>query len=66
MDKVAYEEILENIYEKFGRVAMIPLIGAAECVGIDKRYLQSDKGFPLKKVSGRYYVGTVALARWLS
>ena len=66
MDQIAYEKNLENIYEEFGRVAMVPLMGAANFIGIDTRSLRSEKSFPLKKVGGRYFVSSVQLARWLS
>ena len=66
MDVVTYDKNLEKIYDEFGRVALVPLLCAAKFVGVDKRTLQRAKGFPVKKVRGRYYVGTVQLARWLS
>ena len=66
MDAVTYDKNLEKIYDEFGRVALVPLLGAAKFVGVDWRTLQKDRGFPMKKIGGRYYVGTVQLARWLS
>ena len=66
MDNATYEKNLEKIYDQFGRVALIPLLPVAEFVGLNYRTLLKDKGFPVKKVSRKYYVNTMALARWLS
>ncbi len=66
MDANIYEANLERIYAEFGRVALVPLLSAAVFVGADWRTLRDDKKFPTKKIGRRYYVGSVALARWLS
>lgn len=66
MDATIYEKNLENIYATFGRVALVPLLAVAEFVGMNWRTLRDDKKFPVKKIGGRYYVASVALARWLS
>ncbi len=66
MDSATYEKNLEKIYEKFGRVALIPLLPVAEFVGRNYRTLLIDKKFPVKKLGRRYYVNSTALARWLS
>ena len=66
MDNATYEKNLEEIYNKFGRVALIPLLAVAEFVGLNYRTLLKDKKFPVKKVSRKYYVNSMALARYLS
>lgn len=66
MDAVTYEKNLENIYAEFGRVALIPLLAAAQFLGVNWRTLQKEKHIDVKKVGGRYYVNSVQLARWLS
>ena len=66
MDNATYEGNLEKIYEKFGRGALIPLLPVAEFVGLNYRTLLTDKKFPVKKVGRKYYVNSVALARYLS
>ena len=66
MDANIYDANLEKIYAQFGRVALVPLKSAAEFVGANWRTLRDDKKFPIKKIGRRYYVGSVALARWLS
>ncbi len=66
MDRTSYENNLERLYDAFGRIALIPILKAAEFVGVDWRTLKRDRAFPTKKIGGRYYVGTEQLARWLS
>lgn len=61
-----YYENLERITKRFSDCEMIPIRRAAEFLGVDERYLKNDLSFPLKKVCGRYFVTSVALARWLS
>jgi len=65
-EKVDFRENLRLIYERFGEIQLIPLLKVAEYCGADKRYLQKDESFPVKKIGGRYYVPAVSLARWLS
>lgn len=56
----------QKIYETFGSIQLIPLLGVAEFCGVDVRTLKRDSTFPLKKIGGRYYVPAESLARWLS
>ena len=64
--KEDYYDNLNRITDKFGGVELIPLKKAAAYLGIDVRRLKESRDFPIKKICGRYYVASVALARWMS
>ena len=64
-EKELYRDNLERVCERF-KSEMIPLKDAADFIGCDVRTLQSDRDFPVKKLGRKYYVSSVALARWLS
>lgn len=64
--KEDFYDNLKRITDKFGEVELISLKRVAEYLGIDVRRLKESRDFPLKKIGGRYYVASVALARWLS
>ena len=46
--------------------ALIPIKAVADWLGVTVKALTSDEDFPLKKISGRYYVSRIGLARWIS
>lgn len=64
--KEDYYDNLKRITEKLGDNELIPIKKAAGFLGVDVRRLKEDRSFPIKKIVGRYYVTTVALARWMS
>jgi hypothetical protein len=65
MEKRDYRDNLERISKRFsGELISLPEV--VGYLGCDKRTLMADKTFPAKKVGGRYFVTTVALAKWLS
>ena len=65
-EKEDFRTNLERISSAFPNQELIPLLEAAGFMGVDKRLLQGDKGFPLRKLGGRYFVTAVGLARWMS
>ncbi len=64
--KEDYYDNLQRISDKFGGVELIPIKQAAEYLGVDERTLKGSRDFPLKRVGRRFYVASVALARWIS
>ncbi len=64
-EKELFRENLDRLKAVFPH-ELIPIQDAAGYVGLDARTLRADKTFPVKKISGRFYVGVAALARWLS
>ncbi len=64
--KEDYYDNLQRITDKFGGVELIPIKQAAEYLGVDERTLKGSRDFPLKRVGRRFYVASVALARWIS
>ena len=64
--KEHYYDNLKRITDKFGGTELIRLKQAAEYLGVDERRLKESRDFPMKKIGGRYYVASVALARWIS
>ncbi len=64
--KEDYYDNLKRITDKFGGMELIPIRQAAEYLGIDERTLKGSRDFPLKRVGRRFYVASVALARWIS
>lgn len=64
--KENYYDILEQITNHFGDVALIPIRDVAKYLGKNEQRLRQVKDFPYKKVGGRYFVTPPALARWLS
>ncbi len=64
--KEDYYDNLKRITDKFGGMELIPIKQAAEYLGIDERTLKGSRDFPLKRVGRRFYVASVALARWIS
>ncbi len=64
--KEDYYDNLARITERFKGTELIPLREAADFLGVDPRSLQDCRDFPLKKVCRRYYVASVAFARWMS
>lgn len=65
-EKELFRPQLERVLERFPQKELIPVKEAAEWLGISARRLYTAKGSPAKRVDGRYYVTTVALARWLA
>lgn len=64
--KEDYYDILEQITNHFGDVALIPVKAVAEYLGKNEQRLRQVKDFPYKKIGGRYFITPTALARWLS
>ena len=65
-EKEMYQDNLRRVMEKWPDQELIRFREVAKWLGVDFRSLQSDRTFPLKKISGRYYVAATALASWLS
>ena len=65
-EKELYKETLDVVRDKFGLTQMIPLKDVSSFMGVDQRRLKEDKEFPVKKIGGRYFVGVLALANYLS
>lgn len=65
MEKQDFRDNLVRITEKFS-TELIRVKEVATFLGVDLKSLNNDKTFPQKKVGGRWYVTTVALARWMS
>lgn len=55
---------LENVFPSH-RGALLPIKSVADWLGVTVKALSADKEFPLKKISGRYYVSRIGLARWM-
>lgn len=55
---------LENVFPSH-RGALLPIKSVADWLGVTVKVLKEDKEFPLKKISDRYYVSRIGLARWL-
>ncbi len=55
---------LENVFPSH-RGALLPIKSVADWLGVTVKVLKEDKGFPLRKISGRYYVPRIGLARWM-
>lgn len=60
-----YRENLERLSQHF-TTELVPYMEICAFLGATRKQLNRDKTFPLKKISGRYYVSLVALAKWLS
>lgn len=56
---------LENVFPSH-RGALLPIKSVADWLGVTVKALMSDEDFPTKKISGRYYVSRIGLARWIS
>ena len=67
MEKELFHENLQALYERFGEDAVfISIAQAAKYLKRDRRTLEADKTFPLKKIKTRQAVPIKSLARWLS
>jgi len=67
MDQDTYHQNLEFLYERFGRDrAFVALSEIAPVLGFDKRTLESDKTFPVKRINSAVKVNLMAAARWMS
>ena len=67
MEKATFHDHLELIYECFGKEApFITLNQAAKFLHKDRRTLEADKTFPLKKLGSRLEISKIQLARWMS
>ena len=55
---------LDNVFPSH-RGALLPIKSVADWLGVTVKVLKEDKEFPLKKISDRYYVPRIGLARWL-
>lgn len=65
MEKKDFRDNLERLSQKFTG-ELIPYLDALNYIGCTRKQIDRDKTFPKKKISGRYYVPMVALAKWLS
>ena len=65
MERKDYRDNLERISSRFTS-ELIPYMEVVQFLGTTRKQLDHDKTFPKKKISGRYYVTIVALAKWLS
>lgn len=70
MNKTQWDRRLEAdaaINEAFPNGGLlIPIKDAAEFLGVTVKAMKSDKGLPIKKIGGRYFVIRKELARWIS
>ena len=67
MDAELYHANLQCIYDRFGEESMtIPFGAVAEWLGVDRRTLQRDRTFPIKKIGRAWVCAKPALASWLS
>lgn len=65
-EKEGFREQLERLDVKFPDRELIKLSEASRLLGMHRITLTEDKGFPKKRVKGRWMIPKVALARWLA
>ena len=65
MEKKDFRDHLERLSQHFA-TELITYRQAWEYLGTTRKLLDRDKTFPKKRISGRYYVSLVGLAKWLS
>lgn len=65
-EKEGFRDQLQRLDEKYPGVEAISLPEACKVLDVYRDTLLNDKSFPAKKVSGKWIVPIVALARWLS
>ena len=66
-ERELYRDNLVRISEQFpDHNELIPLKPVGAWLGVHPERLKADPDFPIKKITGRYFVSVVGLARWLS
>ena len=61
-----YRPYIGLLTEKCGDREEIPLLSVAAFMGVDHRTLRGRKGFPVRKIGGRYVCRRLELAKYLA
>ena len=64
-EKEGFRDQYTVLKERFPDREAITLDESATILGVDRRSLIAEKGFPAKKICSKYVVPLVGLARWM-
>lgn len=65
-EKECFRDVLERLDTKFPGREAISLVEACKLLDVYRDTLLEDKTFPARKLSGKWIVPIVPLARWLA
>lgn len=65
-EREGFRDQLVRLEERFGGAEVVTLNECAELMRLSRNALLRDRTFPAKKVSGRYLIPVVQLARWMT
>lgn len=64
-EKEGFRDQYDDLVKRFPGKVAIDIKACCEMLGCDRQTILKDKTFPVKKVSGKYIIPLVGLARWM-